>query len=611
MAAIVPQTLTARLFAALDRHALRPLLVTPAREGGAGADRVRTAGEVRDDASRFAAALVALGVRAGEPVLLWSENREQWLVAALALLLLGAPAVPRGAEAPADEIAGIVGRVRARVAIVERPELLRRLAASGDRLEHALLLTGRDDGSAGGTRVHGFEECLARTTAEEGATLRRAQIGRRRLDEVAAIVFTSGTTGRPKGVVLTQANLAANLAQVLAVIDYLPAGASCVSILPAWHMFEQMVEYALIELGVQIVYSDRRHFAKDLARVRPAVLGAVPRLWMALEEGVRAKLKNAPPRRRRLVEWALARAIARERARRFGGNGPGLLSAPLDALLQRVVLQKIARTLGIERLAGGLPISGGGSLPEHVDLFFAALRVPLMNGYGLTETSPVLTLRRPGQARGGTAGAPLDKTELSIRDVENGASLPTGQRGVIFARGPQVLTRYFEDPIATAAVLSPDGWFNTGDLGHLDADGEITITGRAKDTIVLLSGENVEPEPIENALAASPLIAQAVVVGQDRKFLAALLLPRTGHSSPELPRAELEASIRREIDTRVNAAAGFRSNERIARFALLDEPFTVENGLLSQTMKVKRNVVQERYSATIVALYADNAAAEG
>ncbi len=596
-------TLTARLDAALRRHGERPLAITPGRDA---ADRVLTARAARDAAGRFAAGLVSLGARAGEPVLVWSENRERWLIAELALLLIGAPGVPRGAEAPADEITFIVGKVRARIAIVEKPELLRRLAATHPQVEHVVLLTGSDpDG-----RALTFEQCLELGTTASAMRLLAEEPARRRPDDIATIVFTSGTTGRPKGVVLTQANLAANLTQVLSIIDFVPAGATGLSILPPWHMFERMVEYALIELGVQFVYSDRRRFAKDLAQWRPAVLPAVPRLWMAIEEGVRQKLSSASPRRRALIDYALRRGVARQRLRRMersaGDATPSAwsrLSAPLDAVLQRFVLRKIARALGVDRLAGGLPISGGGSLPDHVDLFFAAIGVPLLNGYGLTETSPVLALRRPRHVRGGTVGPPLPATEIEIRRLEDGTPLPRGERGVIHARGPQVMGGYFEEPKATAAVLARDGWFDTGDLGVLTADGELAITGRAKETIVLLSGENVEPEPLENALTASPWIAQALVVGQDQKQLGALLVARLPQSAPPPPREQLQALLRAELDARVSTAAGFRPHERIGRFVLLDEPFTVENGGLSQTLKIKRTVVLERCAKQIEALY--------
>ena len=330
----------------------------------------------------------------------------------------------------------------------------------------------------------------------------RALVAERRPDEVATIVFTSGTTGRPKGVVLTQQNLASNLEQVLQVIEYMRGHGVVLSILPPWHMFERMVEYALVSLGLAIVYSDRRHFGKDFAARVPAVVGAVPRLWMMILEGVRAKVAAAPARKRRLVEFALELGARRARRRRFPGAPFSLrdaLLAPVDALLRRLVLSKIVHALGAQRLSEGLAISGGGTLPDHVDLFFASLGIDLTNGWGLTETAPVLTLRAPGHNVGGTVGRPLADTEVVARDAETSAPLAAGRRGILHARGPQVMRGYLDDPAATAAVLSPDGWFNTGDLGHVTADGDVVITGRAKATIVLLSGENVEPEPIERA----------------------------------------------------------------------------------------------------------------
>ncbi len=609
-----PRPLIAALFQSLRRNERRPALVTPAREGGG--DREITFGELIELAARAADGLRSLRLRPGEPVVLLSENRERWLVADLALQALGCPDAPRGAEAPADEIDYIVGKLRTRVAFVERPELLKKLRAGGSTLETVILLSGEPpaarQGGQGqqrqrsGVTLLTFDELLSRADATGSVARLEASVAERRADEVATIVFTSGTTGRPKGVVLTQGNLGSNLAQVLEVLDFVPAGGTLLSILPPWHMFERMVEYALLSLGLRVVYSDRRHFAKDLARLRPQALAAVPRLWQLMMEGVRAKLAAAPKARRRLVELALSIAQRRERQRRFRGTPPSLalaLLAPLDALLRRLVLSKVAAALGVDGLRGGLAISGGGTLPDHVDLFFAALGVELLNGYGLTETSPVLTLRRAERNAGGTIGPPLARTEIAVRDPESGALLGPGLRGVIHARGPQVMRGYFEEAEATAAVLAQDGWFDTGDLGHTTAEGDLVITGRAKDTIVLLSGENVEPEPIENALTSSPWIEQAVVVGQDRKFLAALIVARH-RDDPATPTGEaLYAVLRREIDERSGPRRGFRSHERIARFHVLPRPLTVEEGFLSQTLKVKRGVVQERLAAEIEALY--------
>lgn len=606
------RALIALLVEALARHPGRAALVTPGREDEG--DSVVAAGEMLDLAARAAAGLRSLGAARGEPVLVWSENRERWLVADLALLALGCPGVPRGAEAPADEIAYIVGKVRARVAFVESPRLLAKLAAARHAIETVVLLSGEAPPAGAATgyaNVLAFEELLARAGGSARAEF-DADVAARTPDEVATIVFTSGTTGRPKGVVLTQGNLGANLLQVLSVISFLQPGGTLVSILPSWHMFERMVEYALLWLGLRIVYSDRRGFAKHLQRYRPNVLAAVPRLWLLLMEGVLAKVAAAPAARRRLVGMALAAARVRERARRFGGARlPAALCAPLDRLLRPKVLAKIAAALGVDGLRGGLAISGGGTLPEHVDLFFASLGVELLNGYGLTETSPVLTIRERARNAGGTVGPPLPRTQIRIVDPESGEELPLGARGVIHARGPQVMRGYFEEPEATAKVLLDGGWFDTGDLGALTVAGDVAITGRAKDTIVLLSGENVEPEPIENALAASPLIEQAVVVGQDRKQLAALIVPRRRDGEPARPPAELEAALRRELDAIVTSRNGFRPHERIARFRVLDAPLTLEDGFLSQTMKVKRNVVQERLAAQIEAAYSEAGSEDG
>ena len=615
MSADADGTLIATLIAALDRNADRVVQRTPIRgRDEAVADQAgqrgmgdRTGRELMALAAAVAVGLTRLGLRTGEPVLIWSENRDRWLAVDLALLALGAPSVPRGADAPVDEIAFIVEKVRARIAFVERPELLARFATTRHSIETVVLLSGAAPTAANapiaaGIRVVTFEALIGGGSDDakiDGAIAAwRAAALARQPDEIASIVFTSGTTGRPKGVVLTQDNLASNLRQVLAIIGHLAPGGHYVSILPPWHTFERMVEHALLSIGVAIVYSDRRHFARDLQQFRPRVMAAVPRVWLNLMDGVRAKLATAPKTKRKLVETALALAARR-----------GLLGA----LMRRTVLAKLRRALALDGLIEGLAISGGGSLPVHVDRFFGALGVPLLNGYGLTETSPVLALRRPGfrpdPARSGTVGAAVTETELEIRDLESGQPLPRGRQGVIHARGPQVMRGYFEEPEATARALRDDGWFDTGDLGVLDERGELAITGRAKDTIVLLSGENIEPEPIENALMSSPLIEQAIVVGQDQKQLGALIVARKVEGDPAAAtsREELLRAIRREIDRHVAPAAGFRAHERIARFTLLDAPLTLEAGFLSQTLKIKRAVVHARFAAEITALFTERA----
>ena len=264
-----------------------------------------------------------------------------------------------------------------------------------------------------------------------------------------------------------------------------------------------------------------------------------------------------------------------------------------------------------QQLTGGrlrVAVSGGGALPDHVDQTLVGLGFPLLNGYGLTEASPVVSVRLPEENRCGTIGPPLPETEVEIRD-EDGNRLPAGESGVIWVRGPGIMKGYYRNPERTNAVLS-DRWFNSGDLGRIDERGNICITGRAKDTIVLASGENVEPEHVEAAIKVSPFIDQAVVVGQDRKNLGALLVLADSLEN-EIPREkwgidgafvtsdEVRKLIRKELDALLSRAQGFRPSERVATFRLMHEPMSTDNGCMTATLKVKRHVVQGRYTDAI------------
>jgi long-chain acyl-CoA synthetase len=291
-----------------------------------------------------------------------------------------------------------------------------------------------------------------------------------------------------------------------------------------------------------------------------------------------------------------------------------LISWPLHGLAAAVLWPKVR-----QQLAGGslrTAISGGGALALHVDGFFEAIGIELLVGYGLTETSPVLACRRPWRNRRGSAGQPLPGTELRIVDPETGAARRWRQRGRVLARGPQVMAGYFRRPEASAAVLDPEGWFDTGDLGRLLPDGTLVLTGRAKDTIVLSSGENIEPGPLEEALVAHPLVEQVMLVGQDRRQLGALVVPRTEALAAfavarELPApagdsAPADGALLRALNGEFNrllaARPGSRPDERLAGVALV-EPFSIENGLLTQTLKQRRDRIADRDAAAIEGIY--------
>jgi long-chain acyl-CoA synthetase len=330
-----------------------------------------------------------------------------------------------------------------------------------------------------------------------------------------------------------------------------------------------------------------------------------------------------PASRQRLLGAALANSRAYAAARRqaldltlspepaaarLRATGQAVLRWPLHALAGKLFWPKVR-----QQLVGGAlraAISGGGALALHVDGFFEAIGIDLLVGYGLTETSPVLTCRRPWSNRRGSAGQPLPGTAIRIVDSESRQTLAIGERGLVLARGPQVMAGYWRKPEASAKVLDDAGWFNTGDLGLLLVDGTLLLTGRAKDTIVLSSGENIEPSPLEEALLASDWIEQVMLVGQDRKQLGALIVSRpeplaafaAAAGLPEAMEPALLRALTRDCNRLLAARPGARPDERLAGVTLV-EPFTLENGLLTQTLKQRRDRIAARDAAAIEAIY--------
>jgi long-chain acyl-CoA synthetase len=419
----------------------------------------------------------------------------------------------------------------------------------------------------------------------------------------------------------------------------LDEGGRALSILPVWHSYERVFEMVAISWGVCTCYTSLRTIADDLKTVKPTFMASAPRLWENLYLKIHASVKSAPAWRRALFALAYASARRVQRARRFfcgqlldlGGRTPGESAALLISnaagfalcwlpyrLLDGPILAKVRAIVG-GKFRG--TISGGGALQPHVDEFFNFIGIPVLEGYGLTETAPVLAVRTFKNLVIGTVGAPYPETEIRIVDLDSGEILypdrrrrggGRGRRGEIHARGPQVMEGYHKDPEGTARVLR-DGWLNTGDIGMITYNGCLKILGRSKDTIVLLSGENVEPLPIEHALTQSALIDQCMVVGNDQKFLGVLIVPSieafrtagihaadaTALSEHSAARAMIEAEIRRLV----SAETGFKTFERIVAWRFLPKPFEVGDELTS-TLKLCRHVVAARYSGLIDAMYA-------
>ena len=575
-------------------------------------------------AQRIAAAAVGFqqhGIEPGDVVALFAENSPRWLVADQGLMRAGAADAVRGASAPVDELRYILEDCAATALIVQNADLWRRLQLDSEqrgRLRFVLQLEGDP-----------VDDLLSWDNLLRSAQGRPELALQGDAEATATVLYTSGTTGQPKGVPLTHANLLHQM-RSLACVAFPEPGSPVLSVLPIWHAYERSASYYFLSCACSQTYTTIKQLKKDLPRVRPIAMATVPRLWEAVQAGFEDVLKTFPPARQRLLRAALANSAAHCLAKRQAQNLmlepssvadrvlstlAAVLRWPLHALASLLIWPKLRR-----QLSGGqlhYPISGGGAIAPHIDAFFEAVGIELLVGYGLTETSPVVSCRRPWRNIRGSSGLPMPETEFRIVEPESGEALGFRQRGRVLVRGPQVMQGYLGKPEATAKVLDADGWFDTGDLGMLLPDGSLALTGRAKDTIVLSSGENIEPGPLEEALVASPLIEQVMLVGQDERQLGALLVPR-----PEMIRSWAQENnlsvaddlggfpgdpallklLMRECNQLLKQRRGARGDERLAGVVLV-APFSIENGLLTQTLKQRRDRITARDSRLIEILY--------
>lgn len=582
----------------------------------------------------LATGLISLGLSPRENVGLIADNRLEWIVADYGVILAGAADVPRGTDVTEAEILYILEHADVRFVFVENDACLaklERVRARLRKLEKVIMLT---PGALPARRVLAMEEVEQRghqlrlkgdRSAEEAAT-------RVRPDDHFTIIYTSGTTGKPKGVPLTHANMASQIKNLPFALN---PGERSLSILPIWHSYERVFEMVSIAMGVCTYYTTIRTIGEDLKTVRPHVMASAPRLWESLYQKMMSRVASAPPLRRALFAAARASCCRVKNAQRFFGGqeldlvgrGAGEKAAravthainwltsiiPL-AVLEPAVLAKLRAALGCQNFRG--TISGGGALQPHVDEFFNSIGIPVLEGYGLTETSPVLAVRTWSNLVIGTVGRPYPETEVRIVDLQTGEILypdrsrrdkGQGRRGEIHVRGPQVMYGYHKDPETTARVLR-DGWFNTGDIGMVTFNGCLKILGRSKETIVLLNGENVEPVPIESRLTASPLIDYCMITGQDQKQLGALIVPSmegfrgAGVTAANLLELAASTEARRlleaELRTLISAETGFKPFERVSDFRFLTKPFELGDEL-TNTFKLKRHVITDRYANLI------------
>jgi long-chain acyl-CoA synthetase len=585
-------------------------------------------GELFDRIRAFAGGLQSLGIQPGDRVAIFADNCPRWLMADLGSMFMGAVNVPRSGVADPQELAFILRHTGCTALIAENLKTLERVQDTVSELCIDKLILLSDEVPPSGINYLAFEQLLARGR-EHGFTppaLKRS--------DLATIIHTSGTSGNPKGVMLTHGNLMHQVESAEVVVQPQP-GNRVLTILPTWHSYERSCEYFLLSRGCTLVYTDPRHLKKDLKQYPPHFLIAVPRIWESLYEGITKQFQEKSPLMQKLIQfflqtserYVIARRIARGHSilhldasplQRWGSRLQSIGLLPLHLLADKLVYAKVRQAIGSDFQHA---ISGGGSLPAYLDLFYEIVGISILNGYGLTETSPILAGRRPDLNVRGTVGPPLPQTELKVVDPETGAPVPQGQRGLIMGRGPQVMQGYYNNPEATDKVLSLDGWFNTGDLGWLTPDGQLVITGRAKDTIVLLNGENIEPQPLEDVCSQSPYIQQIVIVGQDQKQLGALIYPHLDAlkqwatdqgipvgSGPEddailLASGQVRDLIKAELRQRIRQRPGYRPDDQVGDFRFLPEPLSIENGLMTQTLKIRRLQVTDHYQALIAEMF--------
>jgi long-chain acyl-CoA synthetase len=601
----------------------------------------KTYQQLYDEIRWVAAGLLELGVRRGDLVGLISDNRQEWLAADFGILSIGAVDVPRGGDSMIQELTYILGFTGCAVSFAENQKQAAKILSCGKNLpELKTLITfeNADAETAAAAEERGIKIRSYRDLIEMGKNRRQtrpgevdAEIDKGKKDDLVTVIFTSGTTGEPKGVMLTHGTFLFQLEPFRLVFETKP-GDIWLSVLPVWHVFERAVEYIIIYCTNSIAYSKpiSAVLMADFLNIRPHWMVSVPRVWEAIMDGIYRNVKQMGKFQKFFfnffVSFGLMYSYFRDLS--FGlipnfhgririldavmGFLPWLLLMPIRGLAHLIAFRRLKLRLGGRIRAG---MSGGGTLPDKVDHFFNAVGIQLQEGYGLTETSPIVCARQARKSRRGTIGQLLEGTEAKITG-EHGRILPPGHNGRIYLRGGQVMKGYYKKPEDTARTISADGWLDTGDIGMLSRDHELRITGRAKDTIVLRGGENVEPLPIENKLRESPWISNCMVVGQDQKYLAALIIPvqdalMTFAEENNVPivdyelllqQPEINEIIANEAAVLVGPRNGFKPFERIYKFRLLPQPFEPGTEMTAK-MELIRPKISARCTKEINALF--------
>jgi len=568
-----------------------------------GVWRSLSTAQVREAVESAGRGLIALGLRPGDRVGLISRNNERWMLADFAMACSGLVNVPLYPTLTPEQVRFVLDDSGTRVLLVEDLEQL-------DRLRPELRDAGLLRVVLMGEEAEAPSDVLSWSALLEEGRNATAIDHRPQPDDLASLIYTSGTTGQPKGVMLTQLNLVSNALGCIEAIDLtrVPQQVN-LSLLPLCHIFQRLVDYFLWLGHAEMVYCPNPLDAIEyMQEVKPTFTAAVPRLYEKVRAGFLSKVAKAEPSKKRLADWALA--VGRKRFHSWYRDGacngrPGPLLALQHAVADRLVLKKVRAVFG-----GNIDMcfSGGAALPPEIHEFYRSVGLNILPGYGLTEASPVLATNRADLMGLGTVGPPLPNVELK-----------TAPDGELLARGPNVMQGYWKREEDTAAAIV-DGWLQTGDLARIDERGFVSITGRKKEIIVLSTGKNVSPQVVEDALGHSPLVVQAVVVGDDRKFLSALIAPNLdtlraaleargaspGDDEAMLRSREAEHAL---LESFEGCLSKLSPHERPKRVVVLPRELSLGHGELTPTLKYKRRTILENWRETVDALYHEPALA--
>ena len=568
-----------------------------------------TVPEFRDTVRWLATALHEMGVKAGDRVAILSENRPEWTMSDFAILTASAVTVPVYPTLLGWQIEYILNDASTVVLICSDKEQLDKVLEIRGHVPCLNAIIVCDPPATLPEGVHAFKDVVARGRKyeeEHGRGWFDESRKSRTPDDLATLVYTSGTTGNPKGAMLTHGNITSNTVTVREFVPFQP-GDVALSILPLSHILERMVDFLYLYKGGCIAYAENvNKVADNLGEVRPHFFGAVPRLFEKMRARVLDNVAAAPPARQKIFAWALK--VAEERLPYMVDRKP----MPFGLSMKSAIADKLVFSKIIARLGGRVKyvVSGGAPLSAELAAFFIGAGVEILEGYGLTETSPVIAVNRPDKRRIGTVGPIIPGVEVKI-----------AADGEILTRGPHVMKGYWNNPEATAAAIDAEGWFHTGDIGEIDADGFLKITDRKKDIIINAYGKNIAPQPIEALLKSSPYVGTPVLIGDRRKYLSALIVPNFEKLEREAPALGVNATSREELvnDARIKSLMQaeidrFNKNldrqEKVRRFALLPRDFTIDDDEITPSLKVKRKNIDKKYKSVIDQMYVDEASVD-